>query len=54
MPPSGVKVAMVVEGSRGDTQPYIALARGLQKAGFKVKYLSNVNTADFIASHGLD
>jgi hypothetical protein len=32
-----MKIALLTYGSRGDVQPFLALALGLQKAGFSVR-----------------
>ena len=41
-------------GSRGDTQPYIALALGLIDRGHQVTLFANENFADFVQAYGID
>jgi sterol 3beta-glucosyltransferase len=50
----GMRVALLVQGTRGDVQPYIALALQLQREGCIVNILSNVNHRKFVESQGLD
>merc|ERR1740130_828097 len=40
-------------GSRGDVQPYIALAIGLKKAGYSVSIMTNDNHKAFVEEMGL-
>ncbi len=35
-----MQVAILTIGTRGDIQPYIALGRGLQAAGYEVKVVT--------------
>ncbi|CAG8582655.1 10161_t:CDS:10, partial [Acaulospora colombiana] len=41
-------------GSRGDVQPYIALAKGLMKEGHKVRIASHGEYKDWIEGHGIE
>ncbi|CAG8513030.1 38576_t:CDS:10 [Gigaspora margarita] len=41
-------------GSRGDVQPYIALAKGLMKEGHKVRIATHGEYKDWIESHGIE
>lgn len=41
-------------GSRGDTQPYIALGLALKKTGHRVRIATFENYADFVKGHGLE
>jgi len=41
-------------GTRGDVQPYIALAKGLQAAGHEVRITTHRIFAGFVCEHGLD
>jgi UDP:flavonoid glycosyltransferase YjiC (YdhE family) len=41
-------------GSRGDVEPYIALGKGLKKAGHYVRLISHQNFDSLISSHGLE
>ncbi len=49
-----MKIAIVTVGSRGDTQPFIALALGLQQAGHQVRLAAPSNFASMVTSWGLD
>lgn len=41
-------------GSRGDVQPYIALAKGLMKEGHKVRIATHAEFKDWIEGHGIE
>ncbi|CAG8546394.1 14762_t:CDS:10 [Acaulospora morrowiae] len=41
-------------GSRGDVQPYIALAKGLIKQGHKVRIATHEEYKDWVESHGIE
>ncbi|CAG8558495.1 17891_t:CDS:10 [Gigaspora rosea] len=41
-------------GSRGDVQPYIALAKGLMKEGHKVRIATHGEYKDWVESHGIE
>lgn len=47
-------IAIVALGSRGDVQPYIALARGLAATGHAPRLITHANYAPLAAAHGLD
>lgn len=47
-------IAILALGSRGDVQPYVALAKGLQQAGHSVRLLAPENFAALAAGHSLD
>ena len=47
-------ITILCSGSRGDVQPYIALALELQKLGKPVRIASNKIFESFVRSHGLD
>ncbi|MBZ0297747.1 MAG: glycosyltransferase [Anaerolineae bacterium] len=49
-----MKVTIVAIGSRGDTQPYLAFARGLQQAGYQVRFCAGDNFRDFVTGYGVD
>jgi sterol 3beta-glucosyltransferase len=48
-----ISVAIVASGTRGDVQPYIALGKGLQAAGYHVRLLSSDNFAAPVTEAGL-
>ena len=46
-------LTIVTIGSRGDLHPYVALGRGLQKAGYTVRLATHRPYAPFVRRHGL-
>ena len=44
---------MLTCGSRGDVPPYLALALGLQKAGYTIRLVAPRRFADFSAQYGI-
>ena len=46
-------LTIVTAGSRGDVQPYVALALGLQRGGYDVRVATHETFRDFVAGHGL-
>ena len=49
-----VKIAILTAGSRGDTQPFIALGVALQQMGHAVRLATHENFAAFVHSYGLE
>jgi sterol 3beta-glucosyltransferase len=49
----GKKVLVASHGSRGDTQPFVALARGLKAAGFEVMVFTNPEQKDLVEDLGV-
>jgi UDP:flavonoid glycosyltransferase YjiC (YdhE family) len=49
-----VRIAILATGSRGDVEPYIALGKGLKKAGHRISIISHQNFDSLTSSHGLD
>lgn len=49
-----MKITICTFGSRGDTQPYVALAMGLQQAGHHVTLVASRDMADWIQSYGIN
>lgn len=49
-----LKIVMLVVGTRGDVQPFIALAKRLQEFGHHVRLASHVNFRNFVKSAGVD
>jgi UDP:flavonoid glycosyltransferase YjiC (YdhE family) len=47
-------VVIVALGSRGDVEPYIALGKGLKRAGHYVRVISHQNFDSLVSSHGLE
>jgi len=50
----GKRLMLFTMGSRGDVQPFLALGCGLQRAGFALRVLTNVNHVAFMKDFGLD
>ncbi len=46
-----MNITILAYGSRGDVQPFLALAVGLQKRGHRVKLAAPHRFADFVAQH---
>ncbi len=49
-----MKITIFAAGSRGDIQPCIALARGLQRAGYQACLAAPADFADFVQQHDVD
>lgn len=49
----GMKITILTYGSRGDVQPFIALALGLQKNGHVVKLAAPHKFNEFVTAHGI-
>lgn len=49
-----MKISIVASGSRGDVQPYIALGKGLQDAGFAVRVLTSTDFRGLAEGAGLE
>ncbi len=49
-----MQITILAMGSRGDVQPYLALGRGLQKAGHTVRVATAPNFEPFVREHALD
>ena len=47
-------ITLITAGSRGDVQPYIALALGLTAAGHTPRLATHALYADWVRGHGLD
>lgn len=47
-------ITIITAGSRGDVQPYVALALGLQRAGYRVRVATHENFRGFVTGHGLE
>lgn len=53
-PPQPLRVTCLTIGSRGDVQPYIALAKGLLAEGHQVRIATHAEFEPWIRSHGID
>lgn len=49
-----MKISILTLGSRGDVQPYLALGRGLQKAGYEINIGVDSRFEDFVREVGLE
>jgi len=49
-----MQITMIAGGSRGDVQPYIALGKGLNEAGHKVRVLAPQDYQELVTAYGLD
>lgn len=47
-------ILIIATGSRGDVEPYLALGKGLLKAGNSVRFVTHLNFAELVAAHGLE
>jgi sterol 3beta-glucosyltransferase len=48
-----MRLAIQTLGTRGDIQPYLALARGLRDAGYEVVLATAARFESFVTSHGI-
>lgn len=48
-----MNITILTYGSRGDVQPFVALAHGLQKNGHQVKLAAPHRFVDFVTTHGV-
>ncbi len=48
------RITILAHGSRGDVQPYVALGRGLQEAGYQVRLACPARFEAFIVENGLE
>ncbi|RHZ76182.1 hypothetical protein Glove_202g67 [Diversispora epigaea] len=53
-PEKSMHITCLTIGSRGDVQPYIALAKGLMKEGHKVKIATHGEYEEWIKGHGIE
>lgn len=49
-----LKIAILVVGTRGDVQPFIAMAKRLQEFGHHVRLATHANFRNFVKSAGID
>lgn len=52
--PSGLNIAMLIVGTRGDVQPFLAIGKQLQKRGHRVRLATHANFREFVSSNGLE
>lgn len=53
-PEQKFKIGLLTIGSRGDVQPYIAFAKGLQKEGHEVIIITHGEFREFVESRGIE
>ena len=49
-----MKITIIAPGSLGDVQPYVALGKGLRKAGHAVGVLASLDFQELVTQHDLD
>jgi sterol 3beta-glucosyltransferase len=49
-----MRIAIIAPGSRGDVQPYVALGKGLKKAGHTVRFVTSLSYESLVNAHGLE
>lgn len=54
MSPQPLRIAIHTLGTRGDVQPYVALARGLIQAGCEITLTTAARFEPFVRSHGVE
>lgn len=54
LPPTSLRVVLLTIGTRGDVQPYVALALALKDAGHDVVIASTTDFRDFVRGYGIE
>ncbi len=49
-----MKIGLIAYGTRGDVQPILALAKGLNAAGHRARVIAALNFEEWVRSHGVD
>jgi sterol 3beta-glucosyltransferase len=49
-----MRIVILTAGTRGDTQPYVALGLGFRRAGYQVRVVAGENFESFITQYGLE
>ena len=49
-----MRIVIVAPGSRGDVEPYVALGKGLMKAGHVVRLVTHQDFETLVTSHGVE
>lgn len=49
-----LQIVMLIVGTRGDVQPFVAIGRRLQEYGHRVRLATHANFKDFVLSTGLE
>jgi len=53
-PIPALNIAILIVGSRGDVQPFIAFGKGLKRHGHNVRIVSHINFRKFVQDNGLE
>eukprot|EP01119_Soliformovum_irregulare_P025351 TRINITY_DN9358_c0_g1_i3.p1 TRINITY_DN9358_c0_g1~~TRINITY_DN9358_c0_g1_i3.p1 ORF type:complete len:929 (-),score=305.44 TRINITY_DN9358_c0_g1_i3:180-2966(-) len=53
-PDKPLRISILTIGSRGDVQPYLALAQGLAKDGHTIRIITHAVFKDFVESYGFE
>lgn len=49
-----MRIAIIASGSRGDIEPYLALGKGLNKAGHVVRFVAHENFGALVRAHDVE
>jgi len=52
--PPPLNIVILIVGSRGDVQPFLAFGKGLQQAGHRVRLATHVNFRQFVTENGVE
>ncbi|KAH7446309.1 hypothetical protein KP509_01G051000 [Ceratopteris richardii] len=52
--PSYLEIAMLIVGTRGDVQPFVAIGKRLKEKGHRVRLATHANFRSFVISNGLE
>eukprot|EP00250_Pteridium_aquilinum_P011371 c20019_g1_i1 orf=907-3429(+) len=52
--PSYLEIAMLIVGTRGDVQPFVAMGKRLKEKGHRVRLATHANFRNFVTSNGLE
>ncbi|KAI5059897.1 hypothetical protein GOP47_0024317 [Adiantum capillus-veneris] len=52
--PSYLEIAMLIVGTRGDVQPFVAIGKRLRERGHRVRLATHANFRGFVTSNGLE
>lgn len=52
--PSRLNIAMLIVGTRGDVQPFVAIGKRLQEKGHRVRLATHANFRNFVMSNDLE
>lgn len=52
--PQHLNIAMLIVGTRGDVQPFLAIGKRLKERGHRVRLATHANFREFVTSNGLE